>query len=305
MLKSARIPRSTAARSEDTVIGDGVKLDNQIMVAHNVRIGAHTAVAACVGIAGSTTIGERCTIGGASMLSGHLTLADGVRIFPAVPPLRRTFPNLGVTQGVSVCGARRLAAQCRCHPAAGTAAAPRAGTRTGIILRAWLARHAVKELQCRNILMELDIKGILDRLPHRYPMLLIDRVIDIQPGKSIVALKNVSINEPLLHRTFPSSSRHAWRPDPGTPWRRRRAVFVHGCLRAEERGCGGDVHGVLLRRHRRGALPPSVLPGDQLRIEVDAGASAAPSASTPDAPWWKGSWSPKPSLMCAIRSLEA
>ncbi|ANN71931.1 UDP-3-O-(3-hydroxymyristoyl)glucosamine N-acyltransferase [Bordetella bronchialis] len=65
---------------EDTVIGNGVKLDNQIMVAHNVRIGAHTAVAACVGIAGSTTIGERCTIGGASMLSGHLTLADDVHI---------------------------------------------------------------------------------------------------------------------------------------------------------------------------------------------------------------------------------
>lgn len=65
---------------EDTVIGNGVKLDNQIMVAHNVRIGAHTAVAACVGIAGSTTIGERCTVGGASMLSGHLTLADDVHI---------------------------------------------------------------------------------------------------------------------------------------------------------------------------------------------------------------------------------
>jgi UDP-3-O-[3-hydroxymyristoyl] glucosamine N-acyltransferase len=65
---------------EDTVIGDGVKLDNQIMIAHNVRIGTHTAIAACVGIAGSTTIGARCTIGGASMLSGHLTLADDVHI---------------------------------------------------------------------------------------------------------------------------------------------------------------------------------------------------------------------------------
>jgi UDP-3-O-[3-hydroxymyristoyl] glucosamine N-acyltransferase len=65
---------------EDTTIGSGVKLDNQIMIAHNVRIGANTAVAACVGIAGSTTIGERCTIGGASMLSGHLTLADDVHI---------------------------------------------------------------------------------------------------------------------------------------------------------------------------------------------------------------------------------
>ncbi|MET0186457.1 MAG: UDP-3-O-(3-hydroxymyristoyl)glucosamine N-acyltransferase [Achromobacter sp.] len=65
---------------ENTEIGAGVKLDNQIMVAHNVRIGAHTAVAACVGIAGSTVIGERCTIGGAAMLSGHLTLGDDVHI---------------------------------------------------------------------------------------------------------------------------------------------------------------------------------------------------------------------------------
>lgn len=61
-------------------MADGVKLDNQIMVGHNVRIGKYTAIAACVGVAGSTTIGERCTIGGAAMLSGHLTLADDVHI---------------------------------------------------------------------------------------------------------------------------------------------------------------------------------------------------------------------------------
>jgi len=65
---------------ENTVIGDGVKLDNQIMIAHNVRIGAHTAMAACVGVAGSTTIGSRCTIGGASMISGHLVLGDDVHV---------------------------------------------------------------------------------------------------------------------------------------------------------------------------------------------------------------------------------
>lgn len=63
-----------------TVIGDGVKLDNQIMVAHNVEIGAHTAIAACVGIAGSTKIGQRCIIGGAAMISGHLEIADDVQV---------------------------------------------------------------------------------------------------------------------------------------------------------------------------------------------------------------------------------
>lgn len=65
---------------ENTVLGNGVKLDNQIMIAHNVRVGDHTAMAACVGVAGSTVIGSRCTIGGAAMLSGHLELADDVHI---------------------------------------------------------------------------------------------------------------------------------------------------------------------------------------------------------------------------------
>lgn len=65
---------------DDTVIEAGVKLDNQIQVAHNVRIGAHTAIAGCVGIAGSATIGKRCTIGGAAVILGHLALADDVHV---------------------------------------------------------------------------------------------------------------------------------------------------------------------------------------------------------------------------------
>jgi UDP-3-O-[3-hydroxymyristoyl] glucosamine N-acyltransferase len=62
----------------DTVIEDGVKLDNQIQVGHNVRIGAHTAIAGCTGISGSTTIGRRCMIGGAVGFAGHLQVADDV-----------------------------------------------------------------------------------------------------------------------------------------------------------------------------------------------------------------------------------
>ncbi|MDP1733639.1 MAG: UDP-3-O-(3-hydroxymyristoyl)glucosamine N-acyltransferase [Sulfuritalea sp.] len=64
----------------DTVIADGVKLDNQIQVGHNVRIGAHTAMAGCVGIAGSAVIGARCTVGGAAVILGHLQIADDVNI---------------------------------------------------------------------------------------------------------------------------------------------------------------------------------------------------------------------------------
>lgn len=65
---------------DDTVIGNGVKLDNQIQVGHNVTIGQHTAVAGCVGIAGSTQIGEYCMIGGGVGVGGHLTIADHVHI---------------------------------------------------------------------------------------------------------------------------------------------------------------------------------------------------------------------------------
>ncbi|MBK6630378.1 MAG: UDP-3-O-(3-hydroxymyristoyl)glucosamine N-acyltransferase [Betaproteobacteria bacterium] len=68
---------------DDTVIEDGVKLDNQIQIAHNVRIGTLTAMAGCVGIAGSARIGRRCTIGGAAMILGHLTIADDVNISAA------------------------------------------------------------------------------------------------------------------------------------------------------------------------------------------------------------------------------
>ena len=64
----------------DTVLENGVKLDNQIQIAHNVHIGAHTAMAACSGIAGSTRIGARCMIGGCTCINGHIEIADDVVI---------------------------------------------------------------------------------------------------------------------------------------------------------------------------------------------------------------------------------
>ncbi len=64
----------------DTVIGRGCILDNQIQIGHNCVVGDFTAIAGCVGIAGSTIIGKRCLIGGAAMLTGHFQVADGVTI---------------------------------------------------------------------------------------------------------------------------------------------------------------------------------------------------------------------------------
>ncbi len=68
---------------EDTVIEDGVKLDNLIQIGHNVHVGAHTAMAGCVGVAGSAKIGAHCTVGGGAVVLGHLSLADGVHISAA------------------------------------------------------------------------------------------------------------------------------------------------------------------------------------------------------------------------------
>jgi UDP-3-O-[3-hydroxymyristoyl] glucosamine N-acyltransferase len=68
---------------DDTVIDDGVKLDNLIQIGHNCHIGAHTAMAGCTGVAGSTRIGRHCTAGGSAMILGHLEIVDHVHISAA------------------------------------------------------------------------------------------------------------------------------------------------------------------------------------------------------------------------------
>ena len=68
---------------QDTVIEDGVKLDNLVQIGHNVRVGRHSAMAGCAGVAGSATIGAHCTVGGGAIVLGHLTLADGVHVSAA------------------------------------------------------------------------------------------------------------------------------------------------------------------------------------------------------------------------------
>lgn len=65
---------------DDTVIEDGVRLDNQIQIGHNVHVGAHTAMAACAAVSGSTTIGKRCMLGGQVGIAGHLVICDDTLI---------------------------------------------------------------------------------------------------------------------------------------------------------------------------------------------------------------------------------
>ncbi len=84
---------------DDTVIGDGCKLDNQIQIGHNVTIGEHSALAGCVGVAGSASIGRRCRIGGGAGILGHLEICDDVTI-SAMSLVTRTIRKPGFYTGV-------------------------------------------------------------------------------------------------------------------------------------------------------------------------------------------------------------
>jgi len=84
---------------EDTVVGNGVKVDNLVQIGHNVRIGEHSALAGCVGVAGSARIGRRCTFGGAAMILGHLEIADDVHV-SAGTLISRSIRKAGVYSGV-------------------------------------------------------------------------------------------------------------------------------------------------------------------------------------------------------------
>ena len=84
---------------DDTVLADGVKLDNLVQIAHNVQVGAHTAMAGCVGVAGSAKIGAHCTVGGGAIVLGHLRLVDHVHI-SAATVISRSILQPGQYSGV-------------------------------------------------------------------------------------------------------------------------------------------------------------------------------------------------------------
>jgi UDP-3-O-[3-hydroxymyristoyl] glucosamine N-acyltransferase len=84
---------------EDTVLEDGVKLDNLVQIGHNVHIGAHTAFAGCVGVAGSAHIGRHCTAGGGAIILGHLEIVDHVHI-SAATVISRSIHKPGTYSGM-------------------------------------------------------------------------------------------------------------------------------------------------------------------------------------------------------------
>lgn len=150
--------------------------------------------------------------------------------------------------------------------------------------------------------MELDIKGILERLPHRYPMLLIDRVLELEHGKSIVAIKNVSINEPFFLGHFPH---HPVMPG---------VLIVEALAQAAALFSFADPNG--LDDHKSQSVyylvgidgarfRRPVVPGDQLRLEVKADRLSRTICKYTGRALVDGQVAAEANLMCAIRSLEA
>lgn len=84
---------------DDTLIADGVKIDNLVQIAHNVQVGAHTVIAGNTGIAGSAKIGAHCSIGGAANILGHLHIADGTSISPT-SMVTRSISKPGLYTGI-------------------------------------------------------------------------------------------------------------------------------------------------------------------------------------------------------------
>ena len=136
----------------DTEIGDGVKIDNLVQIGHNVKIGAHSAIAGNCGIAGSSTIGAHCMLGGGVGVSGHVTLADHVVVTGATQ-VSRSIRKAGLYSGS--------------FPFDDNAA----WEKNAATLRNLHAlRERVRALEKKIFMTTLDIHQILKQLPHRYPV---------------------------------------------------------------------------------------------------------------------------------------
>jgi UDP-3-O-[3-hydroxymyristoyl] glucosamine N-acyltransferase len=259
-------PNTTIDRATlgETRIGAGTKIDNQVMLGHNVQVGRGSVLCAKVGIAGSTKIGDGVVLGARVGAVDHVEIGDrvqaaaGTDIFTSVPAgaviggspahevgrWRRQLVLLWKLEEMF----RRLRALERRSP--------------GTSRRDAVSDDEPIPKQEPPRFTPQGIDWILSMLPHRYPMLLVDRVLEYEPRKRLVAIKNVTINEPFFAGHFP-----------GKP-------VMPGVLLIEAMAQAGALMLLQEVEDRRGKLlyltgisdakfRRPVVPGDQLRFEID------------------------------------
>lgn len=149
--------------------------------------------------------------------------------------------------------------------------------------------------------MELDIQQIMERLPHRYPMLLVDRVIEMVPGKSIVALKNVSMNEPFFTGHFPH---HPVMPGVLIIEAMAQAAALFSFEDDTEIDAASQKVAYYLVGVDGARFRKPVVPGDQLRLEVVADRISRSMCKYTGKALVDGQVVAEAKLMCAIRILD-
>ena len=175
-----------------TRIGRRTKIDNMVQIGHNCQIGDDCVLSGQVGLAGSTIIEDRVLVGGNVGTAGHLRIGAGARI-GAKSGVHRDVPPGAVVMGypeLEISVYRRVMAAL--PPTAATAAS---GTTARRGPRGRPGEAAVT----------VEIGDIMKALPHRYPFLLVDRIVAVERGERVVGIKNVTINEPFFQGHFPGN----------------------------------------------------------------------------------------------------
>jgi UDP-3-O-[3-hydroxymyristoyl] glucosamine N-acyltransferase len=257
----------------ETRVGAGTKIDNQVMLGHNVQVGRRSLLCAQVGIAGSTRIGDGVVLGARVGAVDHVEIGDrvqaaaGTDVFESLPagavvggspahPVGRWRRQLVLLWKLEEMF-RRLRALERRSP--GTSRRDAVSDDEPNPKQQQPGGPAAPEAPPFT---PRGIDWIMSMLPHRYPMLLVDRVLEYEPGKRLVAIKNVTINEPFFAGHFP-----------GKP-------VMPGVLLIEAMAQAGALMLLQLVEERGGKLlyltgisdakfRRPVVPGDQLRFEID------------------------------------
>ena len=196
----------------ETRVGRGSKLDNLVQVGHAAQIGQHALMVAYSGVAGSSRLGNRVTLAAKAAVLGHIELGDGVQVGVS-SAVHSSVPAGGKVTGVPAIDHRKWL-----RSAAGFSELPellktvRRLQQRIETLEAGLAKPAPPDTPATTARTEVtpmsetrDIttQGIMKLLPHRYPFLMIDRVLEVEPGVRAVGVKCVTANEPQFQGHFP------------------------------------------------------------------------------------------------------
>ncbi len=263
------------ATTKNTVIGQGTKIDNLSQIAHNVTIGKHCLIVSQVGISGSVEVGDHVTLAGQVGVRDHIKIGNraiigaqsGVgssipegQIYSGSPAIPHTkwlraqsmFSKLPeyIKQIIAI-DKKVTATEGKQNTAAKTHSAFNKSDNNNYTHN--VDTDSRRDLQMMNI---MEIQGIL---PHRYPFLLVDRIIDIEPNAKAVAIKNVTINEPFFEGHFPD-----YPIMPGVLIVEAMAQ-VSGVLSFKSGAIGDSVFFMSIEKAK---FRKPVVPGDQLRFEV-------------------------------------